>query len=76
MDTTLNGTFCYATSYSQFVSECKDPGSNSTLNITDNWIVANPFDKRESNYMIGNATNYNSSRIIGLIFISDSEITA
>ena len=45
-------------------------------NITDNWIVANPFNRTNSNTMITNATNYTDSRIGGLIFISDSEITA
>ena len=45
-------------------------------NITDNWIVANPFNRTHSNDMIGNGTNYNESRIAGLIFISDTDITA
>lgn len=45
-------------------------------NITDNWIVANPFNRTDSNWMINNGTNYTESRIKGLIFISDNDITS
>jgi hypothetical protein len=56
------------------VSECRDPGLKE--NITDNWIVANFFNRTNSNSMIANATNHTESRISALIFVSDSDITA
>jgi hypothetical protein len=71
---TINGTFCFAFTYESFVKDCREPGLLE--NITDNWIVANPFNRSNSNYMITNATNYTESKIRGLIFISDSDITA
>lgn len=71
----MNGTFCYAHSYQEFITNCRDPGL-AQHNITDNWIVANPFNRTFSNEMITNATNYTDSRITGLIFVSDSDITA
>lgn len=71
---TINGTFCFAKNYSQFLDNCKNPAEK--LNISTDWIVANPFDGTFSNEMIQNATNYTSSRISGLIFISDTDISA
>lgn len=46
------------------------------MNITDNWIVANPFNRTQSNNMISNGTDYNETRMSGLIFISDNDITS
>jgi hypothetical protein len=74
-DIQINGTFCYAISYDDYVADCRDPGLKEH-NITGDWIVANPFNRTHSNNMIGNATNYTESRIRGLIFISDTDITA
>lgn len=55
------------------MDNCKNAAEN--LNISTDWIVANPFDGTYSNEMIQNATN-TSSRIVGLIFISDTDISA
>ena len=71
----LNGTFCFAETYEEYVSVCREPLLNRT-NQTSDWIVANPFNRTNSNDMIKNATNYTESRIAGLIFLSDQEITA
>ena len=71
----LNGTFCFAETYEEYVSICREPLFNRTKQKSD-WIVANPFDRSKSNHMIKHATNYTESRIAGLIFISDKEITA
>lgn len=38
--------------------------------------MANPFNRTDSNWMINNGTNYTESRIRGLIFISDNDITS
>lgn len=56
------------------MTNCSKPGVAE--NLTSDWIVVNPFNRTNSNDMIANATNYTHSRIIGLIFISDSDITA
>ena len=71
---TVNGTFCLAKNYEQFLNNCKNAAEK--VNITTDWIVANPFDGTFSNEMIQNATNYTKSRISGLIFISDTDISA
>ena len=70
-DLVLNGTFCFALTYEDYVADCRDAFADKYNITTMNWIVANPFNKTNSNYMIANATNYTESRIRGLIFISD-----
>lgn len=72
MNSTVSGVFCYAETYKYFVENCRDAHPDNTTN----WIVANYYDQKESNYMVKNASNYESSRISGLIFVSNTTITS
>ena len=71
---TINGTFCYADKYEDFVTNCQN--KTGTIDNTTHWIVANMFSNKNSNDMIKNASKYNESQITGLIFISNQEITS
>ena len=59
--------------YENYTRDClnktKDPNNTQ-------WIVANFFNNNVSNEMVKNATNFTKSRIDGIIFISDRDITS
>ena len=71
-NSTVSGVFCYAETFEYFVENCRDAHPDNTTN----WIVANLYDQKESNYMVKNASNYEKSRISGLIFISNTSIAS
>ena len=67
-----------ADTYEYYEENCRNKTGNETVVNSTRWIVANPFNSKNSNYMIRNASkddyddaDSKKSNIQGLIFISD-----
>jgi hypothetical protein len=70
---TINSTFCFAASLSDYHQKCKDP----LVNVSSSWIVTNQFQQKYTNEIINASEHdYANTLIDVMVIISDQEITA
>ena len=72
INSSVSGVFCYAKTYQDFLDKCRDAHPDNSTN----WIVANYYDQKESNFLVKKAEDFQNSHISGLVFISNTTIVA